>query len=70
MNKKDYEKLRREIEDECFAAAFGGGIDPAILDALEAETASPEELEELARRWGMKIYDPIITGGKYHGKLL
>ncbi len=53
MNKKDYEKLRREIEDECFAAAFGGGIDPAILNALEAETASPEELEELARRWGI-----------------
>ena len=39
----DYEALRGALRDECYAACFGGGIGPAIMDALSVEDMSPEE---------------------------
>lgn len=55
MDRKDYEKLREKIEEECFAAAFGASIGEALMDALDAENATPEELEEIAERLGIDI---------------
>ena len=51
----DVEALRRAVKDECCAAAFGGGIGPALLEAFDADRASPEELVDMARRWGVKV---------------
>ena len=39
----NYDVLREALRDECFAACFGGGIGPAIMDALSVEDMSPEE---------------------------
>lgn len=52
----DLDALRRAVKDECCAAAFGGGIGPALLEALDAERAGPQELVDMARRWGI---DPL-----------
>lgn len=51
----DYEALREELRDECFAAYYGGGIDPALMDALSVDDMSPEELMKTARLWGVDI---------------
>ena len=48
----DYEALREELRDECFAAYYGGGIGPALMDALSVDDMSPEELMKTARLWG------------------
>lgn len=51
----DYEALRETLRDECFAAHFGGGIGPALMDALDVDDMSPEELVEAARTWGVDV---------------
>ena len=51
----DYDALREELRDECLAAYYGGGIGPAIMDALSVEDMSPEELVRAARLWGIDI---------------
>ena len=51
----DYDALREALRDECFAACFGGGIGPAIMDALSLEDMSPDELIKTARLWGVDI---------------
>ena len=40
----DVDTLREAVRNECGAAFFGGGIGPALLDAFDADRASPEEL--------------------------
>ena len=51
-NNIDYEKLRRDLADECVAAFIGGRIGPALLDSLDIEKASDKELERIAGRYG------------------
>ena len=51
----DYEALREALRNECYAACFGGGIGPAIMDALSVEDMSPDELIKTARLWGVDI---------------
>ena len=51
----DYEALREALRDECFAAYYGGGIGPALMDALNVDDMSPEELLRLAREWGVDV---------------
>ena len=53
----DYDALREALRDECYAACFGGGIGPAIMDALRVEDMSPEELVRAARLWGLTSAD-------------
>ena len=38
-----------------FTILFGGGIGPAIMDALSVEDMSPEELVRAERVWGIDI---------------
>lgn len=47
----DTESLRRELMDEAYAGAFSG-LEAMILDVDEIRNADPEELEEIARRYG------------------
>lgn len=51
----DVDTLREAVRNECGAAFFGGGIGPALLDAFDADRASPEELIDMARRWGIDL---------------
>ena len=51
----DYDALREALKNECYAACFGGGISPALLDALSVEDMNPEELVRAARLWGIDI---------------
>lgn len=52
----DVEALRSAVRDECYGACFGGGIGPALFEAFDADRASPQELADMARRWGV---DPL-----------
>ena len=52
----DVDALREAVREECSAAFFGGGIGPALLEAFDAERASPQELIDMAQRWGI---DPL-----------
>lgn len=62
----DYDALREALKDECFAACFGGGIGPALLDALDVDDMSPDELVRTARKWGLDInrFDDLKRRGK------
>lgn len=51
----DYEALREALRNECFAAYYGGGIGPALMDALSVDDMSPEELIKAAKLWGVDI---------------
>ncbi len=47
----DTESLRKQLLDETYAGAFSG-LGAMILDEEEIRNADPEELEEIARRYG------------------
>lgn len=49
----DTENLRRELLDEVYAGVFSG-LGAMLLDAVEIETADAEELEAIARRYGLR----------------
>lgn len=55
MNERydDTENLRRELLDEIYAGVFSG-LSAMLLDAAEIEKADAEELEEIARRYGLR----------------
>ena len=59
-NNIDYEKLRRDLTDECLAAFICGGIGPALPDSLDVEKASGEELERIAGRYGFNLEKYMI----------
>ena len=46
----DIERLRQDLEDECYGAFFGDGFGGALMESCEIEDASPEELIQIARR--------------------
>ena len=46
----DIERLRQDLEDECYGAFFGDGFGGALKESFEIEDASPEELIQIARR--------------------
>lgn len=48
------EALRQELLDEMYAAAFGGGIPAMLMDEDDIQNAGPEELQEIARRYGLR----------------
>lgn len=48
----DTETLRKRLLDEVYAGAFSG-LGAMILDADEIRNADADELEEIARRYGL-----------------
>ncbi len=56
----DVEALRRAVRDECLGAAFGGGFGGALMEACDADTASPEELVDMARDCGVDLRRFIV----------
>ena len=49
---KTVEELRKELIDDCYAAAFAGGIGPALLEISDIERMSDEEIVDEAKRRG------------------
>ena len=49
MDKFDEEALRQRLMDECGTAMFGG-FPAALLDVADIESASSDELLEMAER--------------------
>lgn len=49
----DIEALRQAVKDECYGAFFGGGIGPALLESFDADRAGPQQLVDMAERWGV-----------------
>ena len=44
----DVDALRDAVKNECYAAAFGGGFDGALMDSFAADDASPQQLVDMA----------------------
>ncbi len=52
MDEVDEEALRERLMDECGTAMFGG-FPAALLDVADIESASSDELLEIAERLGV-----------------
>ena len=52
MDELDEEALRERLMDECGTAMFGG-FPAALLDVADIESASSDELFEIAERLGV-----------------
>lgn len=52
-NDQTAEELRKVLLDEIYAGA-ASGLGAMLLDEPEIRRADPEELEAIARRYGMK----------------
>ena len=51
----DIDRLREDFKEECYGAYFGGGFGGALIESLDIERASPEELIKLAREKGLDL---------------
>ncbi len=44
----DVDELREDLREECLGAYFGGGYGAAMVEAVDVDHASPEELVQMA----------------------
>lgn len=51
----DIDKLREELKQECYGAYFGGGFGGALIESLDIERASPDELIKIAQEKGLDL---------------
>lgn len=51
----DVDKLRDDMLQEDLGAFFGGGFGGALMEAIDVERASDEELIEMAQRQGIDL---------------
>ena len=51
----DVDKLRDDMLNEDLGAFFGGGFGGALVEAVDVERASDEELVEMAQRQGIDL---------------
>ena len=51
----DVDKLRDDMLQEDLGAFFGGGFGGALVEAVDIERASDEELVEMAQRQGIDL---------------
>lgn len=51
----DVDKLRDDMLNEDLGAFFGGGFGGALMEAVDVERASDEELVEMAQRQGIDL---------------
>lgn len=56
----DAEALRRDLLAESRAAFFGGGFGGALYESFEIERATPQELADIATRWGLDVRQYIV----------
>lgn len=51
----DIKRLRDDMEEESLGAFFGGGFGGALVEALDIQDLSDDELIEMVRRQGLDI---------------
>ena len=51
----DIDGLREDLEDDCYGAFFGGGYGGAMIEAMDIEDASDEELIRIALEKGIDL---------------
>ena len=56
----DYDRLRSDLINFYQGAYFVGGFGAALMDAIDVEKMSDEELVKLALKKGFKLEDYII----------
>ena len=47
------DKLRRDLSDDSLGAFFGAGFGGALIEAIDIERASDEQIVEIARKRGI-----------------
>ena len=56
----DIERLREDLRSEDLGAYFGGGFGGALMEAFDIESATPEELVQIAQDKGVDLQNYII----------
>ena len=51
----DVDALREDLKTDSMGAFFGGGFGGALVEAMDIDRASPEELVEIALRNGVDL---------------
>jgi hypothetical protein len=51
----DIERLRKDLQEECFGAFFSGRFGGAMVDECEIEKASPEKLLKMSKQMGVDL---------------
>lgn len=51
----DVDKLREDMRNEDLGAFFGGGFGGALVEAIDIEKASDEELVDMALKQGIDL---------------
>lgn len=51
---QEKEDLRKKLLDDVYVGAFSGGMPAMLLEEDEIRKADDEELEEIAKRHGLK----------------
>ena len=51
----DVDELRRDLLNDSYGAAFGGGYGGALMESFDIEKASPETLVRIAERNGVDL---------------
>lgn len=51
----DIERLREDLRSEELGAYFGGGFSGALMEAFDIDSATPEELVQIAQDKGVDL---------------
>ena len=51
----DIDELKKDMLNDSYGAFFGGGFGGALIESFDVESATPEELVEMAQRKGINI---------------
>ena len=57
----DVDVLREDLKNECYGAFYGGGFGGALMESFDIESASDEELVEIAMSKGFDLTDYEVT---------
>ncbi len=53
----DFDRLRSDLADDSYGAFYGGGFGGALMEAFDIESASEDELIQLAEDKGLDLED-------------
>lgn len=53
----DYDKLREDLKQDSYAAAFIGGFGGALMESIDIDDAEPDELIRIAKDRGVDFSD-------------
>ena len=56
----DIERLREDLRSEDLGAYFGGGFAGALMEAFDIDSATPEELVQIAQDRGVDLRRYVV----------